>query len=594
MLNPKTDAISEFPVPTGGNIPNPALSKIAEGPDGNLWFGEDDYTSYYLDKINPTTHVITQIPSSFYVYEIATGANGNLWLSAAGLGGLDSFNPTTDAFTAYTLPSSEFPGITDIASDPQGNLWLSSAEGKWVGEINAATGALNSYKIASGPLGPTDLGPISVDHNGTISFVNYNRDYINQASPGEIDILNPSTGAISRYQTVGEPFRGITPGPDGNLWFSLDGNGAAYPDPGSSSLIASLNPTTGVITTYPTPPGDYAVSLAVGPDGNLWFNDDTNNSAIGVATLTNTQFVVTQEPPASIPAGSPFGLTVQAENSSGGLMTSYNGPVTLEMDSNPGNGIVSGTVTVTAVNGVATFTGLTLTTAATGDTLAVTGGGIGWGVTTPISVTPLAVFQVAFTQEPPSSVSAGVPFTLVAEMEDQYGNLVPTATNLVNVALASGPAGATLGGTTSIHAVDGVATFSTLTLTRAASNYALQLSSTGFSQPVSSVFAVTPTYATGLMILQQPTSVAVNTGFTMVVEAVDVYGNLETADELTVNLTLDNNPTNAKLKGTTSVSFVNGVATFTGLTITKAGTGYTILISSKYLTSMDTNPFNVT
>ena len=76
-------------------------------------------------------------------------------------------------------------------------------------------------------------------------------------------------------------------------------------------------------------------------------------------------------------AGSGFGLTVEAEDSSGNLVTSFNGTVTVALASNPGGATLGGTLTVTASAGVATFSGLTLTKAASGYTLAVTSSGLG-------------------------------------------------------------------------------------------------------------------------------------------------------------------------------------------------------------------------
>ena len=70
--------------------------------------------------------------------------------------------------------------------------------------------------------------------------------------------------------------------------------------------------------------------------------------------------MVTQQPPSSVTAGSPFGLTVQAEDSSGNLVTSFNGTVTVVLANNPGGATLGGTLTATASGGVATFSGLTL------------------------------------------------------------------------------------------------------------------------------------------------------------------------------------------------------------------------------------------
>ena len=119
--------------------------------------------------------------------------------------------------------------------------------------------------------------------------------------------------------------------------------------------------------------------------------------------------MVTQQPPASVTAGSGFGLTVQAEDSSGNLITSFNGTVTVALASNPGGATLGGTLTVTASGGVATFSGLTLTKAASGYTLVVTSSGLGQGVTSAITVTPAAATQLVITQQPPATVKVSSP-----------------------------------------------------------------------------------------------------------------------------------------------------------------------------------------
>ncbi len=196
---------------------------------------------------------------------------------------------------------------------------------------------------------------------------------------------------------------GITSGPDGNLWFTVDGLSdigeinpttdaiSLFSTPGRRSCerdhggprrqplvhravpeqIGEINPTTDAITEYPIPyAGSSPNAITAGPDGNLWFTDGGTN-AIGVATLTTSQLVVTQQPPASVTAGSGFGLTVEAEDSSGNPITSFDGTVTVALANNPGGATLGGTLTATASDGVATFSGLTLTTAASGYTLDV-------------------------------------------------------------------------------------------------------------------------------------------------------------------------------------------------------------------------------
>jgi hypothetical protein len=65
---------------------------------------------------------------------------------------------------------------------------------------------------------------------------------------------------------------------------------------------------------------------------------------------------------------------------------------------NPGGAALSGTLTATASDGVATLSGLKLNKAAAGYTLDVSASGLGAGVTSAISVTPTTASQVVLTQ----------------------------------------------------------------------------------------------------------------------------------------------------------------------------------------------------
>jgi len=159
--------------------------------------------------------------------------------------------------------------------------------------------------------------------------------------------------------------------------------------------------------------------------------------------------------------------------------------------SNPGGATLSSTLSVQASGGVATFSGLTLTKAASGYMLVVSSSGIGEGVTSAMAVTPAAATQLVITEQPPASVVVNTGFGLQASIEDQYGNVVTTAANTVKVAFANNPTGATLGGTLTVTASQGVATFSGLTINKVGSGYTLQVSSSGLSSAVSSAITVT-------------------------------------------------------------------------------------------------------
>jgi len=140
-----------------------------------------------------------------------------------------------------------------------------------------------------------------------------------------------------------------------------------------------------------------------------------------------------------------------------------------------------------------------------------------------------------------------------------------------------------------------VATLSGLSLTKAASGYTLQVSSSGLTDATTSAITVTPAAATRVVITQQPpASVVVNAGFGLQASVEDAYGNVVTSASNTVKVALANNPTGAKLGGTLSVKACKGVATFSGLTLNKVGTGCTLAVSSSGLTGATTSFITVT
>ena len=73
---------------------------------------------------------------------------------------------------------------------------------------------------------------------------------------------------------------------------------------------------------------------------------------------------------------------------------------------------------------MATFADLTLTKAASGDTLHASSSLPGSVTTSPFSVAAAAATQLAVTTEPSSIVTAGSGFGLVVTAEDPYGNPV--------------------------------------------------------------------------------------------------------------------------------------------------------------------------
>ena len=100
--------------------------------------------------------------------------------------------------------------------------------------------------------------------------------------------------------------------------------------------------------------------------------------------------------------------------------------------------------------------------------------------------------QLAFLVQP-SSVTGGTanttPLQVVAQ--DTETNTVTSFTGNVTLAIGSNPGGATLSGNLTVAALNGVATFSSVIVDKAASGYTLVAAATGLQPATSNVFEVT-------------------------------------------------------------------------------------------------------
>jgi hypothetical protein len=182
----------------------------------------------------------------------------------------------------------------------------------------------------------------------------------------------------------------------------------------------------------------------------------------------------------STPAGAPIpGITVTFTVTSGG------GTLTATGSSTP----VTSVVTTTDAQGNATVGSWTLGTGSNTVTAVATPPHLGSGIAPSsgltFTATALAPAQLAFGTQP-LTTSAGTPFGVTVLVQDASGNTVPASSASVTLAIT----GATLNGTKTVAAVNGVATFTGLSITTAGS-YTITATSAGLTSTTSNSFSIT-------------------------------------------------------------------------------------------------------
>jgi hypothetical protein len=303
--------------------------------------------------------------------------------------------------------------------------------------------------------------------------------------------------------------------------------------------------------------------------------------------------------PSAATAGTALTPAVQVtvQDALGNTVTSATTPVTLAIGANPGGGTLAGTATKSAVNGVASFFDLSLDRAGTGYTLTAAAGGLASATSAAFNIASSVTARLVFAVQPPSAAAGGAltPAVQVA-VQDASGNVVTSATTLITVAIGTNPGGATLVGTTQRSAVNGVATFTDLSLEKVGTGYTLTATASGVTGATSAGFAITPGAAARLGFTGQPSTTAARAAISPAVQVAiqDAYGNTVTNVSAAVTVTLGTNPGAGILTGTLTNSTVNGVATFSDLSVDRTGTGYTLAAAASGVASAASAAFGIT
>ncbi|MFM5967701.1 MAG: beta strand repeat-containing protein, partial [Micrococcales bacterium] len=279
---------------------------------------------------------------------------------------------------------------------------------------------------------------------------------------------------------------------------------------------------------------------------------------------------------------------VTVQDVSGNTVTGSTAAVSVAIDS----GTLTGTTTVNAVSGVATFAGVGKTGLIGSKTLTFSASGL-TSATQTFMLTHGAATQVALTAPSTNANDTVLATQPVATIKDADGNVVTSgAQSTQTVTLTS--TDATIAGTTSMAAVAGVADFAgkgvKLTGVIGARNLTATITNPSTITGVASVI-ITHGSASKLAVTTQAAGFVNRVAFTTqpVVTVQDVSGNTVTdaTDAVTVALT------GATLTGTATVNAVNGLATFAGLskygtvgtkTLSFSATGLTSAMQSFTLT----------
>ena len=265
--------------------------RITTGPDGSgktaVWFTE--VGPAHASKIGrlsvpsdpavvPTRTEVDIATANAHAVGIESGPDGNIWFAEEDANKIGKLVPATGVITEYVVVGSS---PRDIVTGPDGALWftefkyLVNPNIRKIGRITTA-GAISEMSIDPKNV-PTAMQPASIalGADGNLWFSEYDPNSGN--GPVDIGKMTPS-GAVTLYTsglTQGSSPDGLKLLRDGNIWF-VESNSV-----NTAAKIARITPNGTIaefglnLTQTAGPAG-----LTSGSDGNVWFTE-FNTFAVG-------------------------------------------------------------------------------------------------------------------------------------------------------------------------------------------------------------------------------------------------------------------------------------------------------------------------
>jgi PKD domain len=305
-----------------------------------------------------------------------------------------------------------------------------------------------------------------------------------------------------------------------DLTITVSFGGNAVPCTANLSVSGLSTPTTGeftptsvtgttgetktstlrITTTAGSPlgPDGFTVTAATGTGCT-----GTNRTGTGTVNVHGpaTKLAFAQQP-TNEESATPIAPAVQVSvlDASNNVAGSVSASIALAIGTNPGGGILSGTLSQSTVNGVATFADLSIDKIGTGYTLVASSTGLTGATSSAFNITLGPAAKLAFFTQP----SGGAPNTAFAtqprvEVQDAGGNRRTSgAGSASSITLAivpgSGAAGAALTCTTNpLAASAGLATFAGCRINLTGTTYRLRATSGSLTAADSDPFNITPT-----------------------------------------------------------------------------------------------------
>ncbi|MBX3133716.1 MAG: hypothetical protein KF689_10065 [Gemmatimonadaceae bacterium] len=316
------------------------------------------------------------------------------------------------------------------------------------------------------------------------------------------DVVDQGLAALVVTTSVGAQVAGVTLTPQIVVEARTAGGAVATDFDGPVTMVVASGPGGAVLSGTTTVVAENGIAvfddLKLTVAGAGYVLDATTSGAANGSTNAFTvtagdvsRVAITQAPTtgttgvALTPA-----ILASAFDAYGNFANTFTGVLSVAIATSPAGAELSGTTDVAAVAGVASFSNLLLDLPGA-YTLEVGAEGLTSDTTGTITLAAAAATKLVFAQEPiGGTVNAALAPPVIVHALTDDDALAGGFDGPVTLALGANPGGATLGGTLTVTAVNGVATFPDLSINVAANGYTLSATSSGLLPSTTSEFDI--------------------------------------------------------------------------------------------------------
>lgn len=279
--------LQEYQVPWGreGRPRDPAVA-----PDGSIFFvgqAGSAPTGNYIARLIPGT-------GEWKKYELDPGTNphncivdaqGMVWYSGNRNGTIGKLDPKTGGLTRYPIPDSTVRDPHTMIFDKQGNIWFTAQQSNAIGHLDVKTG---KFRIVKPPLpeGRRSTNPygIVLDSKG--------RPWVNLFATNLIATVDPTTFELTTYPLAHEGTR--------NRRIAITSDDKVFYVDYARGYVGKFDPVTKKVSEWMLPGGAKSLPYGMTSDDRdrIWIAETGSqpNRLVGFDPKTEKFFSVTDIP----------------------------------------------------------------------------------------------------------------------------------------------------------------------------------------------------------------------------------------------------------------------------------------------------------